>query len=35
MPKQGFEALNAQANRRGEKAFANPRNAAISSLRQA
>ncbi|MEE4376217.1 MAG: NAD-dependent DNA ligase LigA [Candidatus Competibacteraceae bacterium] len=34
MPKQGFEALNAQARQRGEKTFANPRNAAAGSLRQ-
>src|SRR5512144_811904 len=34
MPKQGFERLNAQARERGEKTFANPRNAAAGSLRQ-
>lgn len=34
MPKQGFAALNAQALARGEKTFANPRNAAAGSLRQ-
>ena len=34
MPKAGFEALNARARRRGEKTFANPRNAAAGSLRQ-
>jgi DNA ligase (NAD+) len=34
MPKQGFAALNAQALQRGEKIFANPRNAAAGSLRQ-
>jgi DNA ligase (NAD+) len=34
MPKQGFEELNAQARARGEKTFANPRNAAAGSLRQ-
>lgn len=34
MPKAGFEALNERARRRGEKTFANPRNAAAGSLRQ-
>ncbi len=34
MPKQGFEELNARARARGEKTFANPRNAAAGSLRQ-
>ncbi|WP_456376517.1 NAD-dependent DNA ligase LigA [Thiolapillus sp.] len=34
MPKKGFEALNERARRKGEKAFANPRNAAAGSLRQ-
>lgn len=34
MPKQAFERLNAQARQRGEKTFANPRNAAAGSLRQ-
>jgi DNA ligase (NAD+) len=34
MPKDGFEALNARAQVRGEKVFANPRNAAAGSLRQ-
>ncbi len=34
MPKAGFEAFNEQARRTGEKAFANPRNAAAGSLRQ-
>ncbi|MDD3519598.1 MAG: NAD-dependent DNA ligase LigA, partial [Chromatiales bacterium] len=34
MPKAGFEALNARARERGEKVFANPRNAAAGSLRQ-
>jgi len=34
MPKAGFEALNERARRRGEKGFANPRNAAAGSLRQ-
>jgi DNA ligase (NAD+) len=34
MPKQGFEALNARARERGERAFVNPRNAAAGSLRQ-
>jgi DNA ligase (NAD+) len=34
MPKRGFEALNAQVQARGEKIFANPRNAAAGSLRQ-
>jgi len=34
MPKAGFEALNARARERGEKEFANPRNAAAGSLRQ-
>ncbi|MCP5421160.1 MAG: NAD-dependent DNA ligase LigA [Gammaproteobacteria bacterium] len=34
MPKRGFAELNAQALQRGEKLFANPRNAAAGSLRQ-
>jgi DNA ligase (NAD+) len=34
MPKAGFEALNENARKLGEKTFANPRNAAAGSLRQ-
>lgn len=34
MPRAGFEALNRRARDRGEKTFANPRNAAAGSLRQ-
>jgi DNA ligase (NAD+) len=34
MPRAGFEQLNRQAAERGEKVFANPRNAAAGSLRQ-
>ncbi|MGF1753887.1 NAD-dependent DNA ligase LigA [Vibrio makurazakiensis] len=34
MPKSGFEKLNAQALKKGEKVFVNPRNAAAGSLRQ-
>lgn len=34
MPRAGFERLNAEARARGEKTFANPRNAAAGSLRQ-
>lgn len=34
MPKASFEQLNEQAKKNGEKAFANPRNAAAGSLRQ-
>lgn len=34
MPKAGFEAYNANARSKGEKTFANPRNAAAGSLRQ-
>lgn len=34
MPKAGFDALNERALKRGEKPFANPRNAAAGSLRQ-
>ena len=34
MPKQGFEELNERARNKGEKTFANPRNAAAGSLRQ-
>lgn len=34
MPKAGFEKLNAENMAKGEKTFANPRNAAAGSLRQ-
>ncbi len=34
MPKKGFEELNERVRRKGEKTFANPRNAAAGSLRQ-
>lgn len=34
MPKASFEALNEVARKKGEKLFANPRNAAAGSLRQ-
>ena len=34
LPKAAFEALNADALARGDKAFVNPRNAAAGSLRQ-
>ncbi len=34
MPRVGFERLNARARKKGEKTFANPRNAAAGSLRQ-
>ena len=34
MPKASFEHLNQQAVKKGEKGFANPRNAAAGSLRQ-
>ncbi|MGX2970372.1 NAD-dependent DNA ligase LigA [Ursidibacter sp. B-7004-1] len=34
MPQQGFEQLNERALAKGEKTFANPRNAAAGSLRQ-
>ena len=34
MPKQGFERLNVANEAKGEKTFANPRNAAAGSLRQ-
>ena len=34
MPKSSFEKLNAEALEKGEKVFANPRNAASGSLRQ-
>jgi len=34
MPKSSFEALNVKAIKKGEKTFANPRNAAAGSLRQ-
>ncbi len=34
MPKASFNMLNEQAKKRGDKSFANPRNAAAGSLRQ-
>ena len=34
MPRAGFNAFNAEALKRGEKTFVNPRNAAAGSLRQ-
>lgn len=34
MPKKGFDDLNERALKKGEKTFANPRNAAAGSLRQ-
>jgi DNA ligase (NAD+) len=34
MPKAGFEKLNKRAEAKGEKVFANPRNAAAGSIRQ-
>ncbi len=34
MPKAGFESLNRKAREKGDKVFANPRNAAAGSLRQ-
>ncbi len=34
MPKASFDKLNAEAIKKGEKTFANPRNAAAGSLRQ-
>ncbi len=34
MPKAGFDKLNQQALKKGEKVFVNPRNAAAGSLRQ-
>ncbi len=34
MPKDGFERYNKSAEQRGDKTFANPRNAAAGSLRQ-
>lgn len=34
MPHKGFAALNKQAEKKGEKLFVNPRNAAAGSLRQ-
>lgn len=34
MPKRSFEALNKDAIKKGDKTFANPRNAAAGSLRQ-
>ncbi|MEY4516662.1 MAG: ligase LigA [Pseudomonadota bacterium] len=34
MPKNGFDKLNRDAQARGDKTFANPRNAAAGSLRQ-
>lgn len=33
MPKAGFEKMNAEARKQGEKVFVNPRNAAAGSLR--
>lgn len=34
MPKKSFETLNAERRQKGEKEFANPRNAAAGSIRQ-
>ncbi|HEX5313974.1 MAG TPA: NAD-dependent DNA ligase LigA [Gammaproteobacteria bacterium] len=34
MPRDGFKRMNAEAAKRGEKSFVNPRNAAAGSLRQ-
>ncbi len=34
MPREGFKAYNEQAEKKGEKTFVNPRNAAAGSLRQ-
>ncbi len=34
LPKKGFDELNERALKKGEKTFANPRNAAAGSLRQ-
>ncbi|WP_100622914.1 NAD-dependent DNA ligase LigA [Candidatus Coxiella mudrowiae] len=34
MPREGFEKFNREAEKRGKKVFANPRNAASGSLRQ-
>ncbi|MFX8852661.1 hypothetical protein ABTM75_20195, partial [Acinetobacter baumannii] len=34
MSHRGFEKLNTEQNKKGEKTFANPRNAAAGSLRQ-
>ena len=34
MPRDGFEKFNREAEKRGDKTFANPRNAASGSLRQ-
>lgn len=34
MPKAGFERMNTEAAKRGERTFVNPRNAAAGSLRQ-
>ncbi|WP_440876090.1 NAD-dependent DNA ligase LigA [Thalassotalea sp. PLHSN55] len=34
MPKASFDSLNEQAKKKGDKSFANPRNAAAGSLRQ-
>ena len=34
MPREGFEALNVAQREKGDKVFANPRNAAAGSLRQ-
>ena len=34
MPRAGFDALNETARKKGDKTFANPRNAAAGSLRQ-
>lgn len=34
MPKKGFEKLNAEAEKKGERIFMNPRNAAAGTIRQ-